>query len=345
MDRRIYTQDLDNYINTISDSDEQKVELKRVIKENIEAGTVPSNFFGTKNRPIENKTAHRNIARCYKFLSDNQLDYDYISGVYVRHGGVNVDSKTAYTLAMKNGLVSSYREELFDSKMKIISLENQNLNADPYGAMVRIKRSGSGDFDITKYFTIDDATKAGLTKSDSWLKYKKDMLLARARVRAINTAIPDLYMRLKVSSAPEVDEPDTQEALENVKEEDIDEITKTGEELESVQDFSSPVETPSPQPSPNSNSQDVTKPAHEVANNKLAESCAEPVSENPLEVKYTIKFYRFVEKMMKDRGLIPETLVVKDEDLQIGGDVTLKAYIDKAMKLLTEYRKRQGGQS
>jgi hypothetical protein len=52
-------------------------------------------------------------------------------------------------------------------------------------------RKDSG-FSLTESFSLDDAKRAGLTGNDSWRKYPKEMLYARALSRVSNKLFPDV---------------------------------------------------------------------------------------------------------------------------------------------------------
>lgn len=72
-----------------------------------------------------------------------------------------------------------------DKDMKVINLENKNLNAEVWACVIRIKKKSDSEFH-EYFFTKDEAVKAGAYK-DVYLKYLKDMLYHRAKKRAFDT--------------------------------------------------------------------------------------------------------------------------------------------------------------
>lgn len=62
-------------------------------------------------------------------------------------------------------------------------------------AVVRARRRGSSDVHIGKY-TLDDAKRAGLLGKDNWRNFPADMLYARAAMRALRRACPEVFAGL-----------------------------------------------------------------------------------------------------------------------------------------------------
>jgi hypothetical protein len=76
-------------------------------------------------------------------------------------------------------------------------------HADNESAVVSVSRDGTLIGDAT--FTIAEAKAAGLTSKDTWKSYASDMLVARARSRAIRRHAPDAIMGLRLHD--ELDDP------------------------------------------------------------------------------------------------------------------------------------------
>lgn len=93
-------------------------------------------------------------------------------------------------IAQKHKKYGEKREFFVDENIEEICVANKNLKAKPYAAVVQIKKKGEHHW--TEYFfTIEDAEEAKLltsaTKPDSgWRKYMRDMLMHKARKRALN---------------------------------------------------------------------------------------------------------------------------------------------------------------
>lgn len=83
-----------------------------------------------------------------------------------------------------------YKKELvFDKDYNEICFTNKNLDAEPYGAVCKLKRRGKPE--VEGSFTIRESQKAGLSQKDNWKKYPKRMLIYRARATAIKDSFPD----------------------------------------------------------------------------------------------------------------------------------------------------------
>lgn len=95
------------------------------------------------------------------------------------------------TLAMKSGKILHMEEFLFDKDYKKICFENQNLKAEPYGAVCRVKTKVK---EVERFFTVDDAKKAKLLpakENSAWHKYQGIMLKYRARTPALKDTVPE----------------------------------------------------------------------------------------------------------------------------------------------------------
>ena len=109
----------------------------------------------------------------------------YVNGSLTCYGSL------VTALAEKHPNYGEKKEFFVDSKCEVICLKNKNLFNPVFAAVVQIKRKDSSDF--TEYFfSMDDAKKSGLLSSSTkatspWLKYTKDMLMHKARARALRS--------------------------------------------------------------------------------------------------------------------------------------------------------------
>lgn len=97
----------------------------------------------------------------------------------------------------RSGLLENFVEELFDKDQKVICFNNKNLGDKPWGAFCRVKRRGMDS--VERYFTLEQATAAGLMSKDTWKKYPFDMLRYRARSRALKDAFPDILQGVAIT--------------------------------------------------------------------------------------------------------------------------------------------------
>jgi hypothetical protein len=101
------------------------------------------------------------------------------------------------SLVMRSGLLEQLEEKILDENLVEISLENKNLGISPYAALCRVKRKGglSGE----KFFTLDDAKRAGLTGKGPWLQYTRRMLQMRARSQALKDLFGDVLSGIAIT--------------------------------------------------------------------------------------------------------------------------------------------------
>lgn len=88
-------------------------------------------------------------------------------------------------LAERHPSYGQKREYVLDEDQEIICVQNKNLHRPPWAAVVEICKKGSTVWN-QYFFTVDEAEKAGLFKNGVWKSYPKDMLLHKARKRALS---------------------------------------------------------------------------------------------------------------------------------------------------------------
>lgn len=100
-------------------------------------------------------------------------------------------------LAQRHPDFIMYDEYVIDSQYNKICLENKNLDADIFSAVVLIQRKGM-EKPQSFTFTIAESKKAGINKEKTakgydtvWAKYPKDMIIRKARIRALRAIFAD----------------------------------------------------------------------------------------------------------------------------------------------------------
>lgn len=109
---------------------------------------------------------------------------------YVVKNRLKLHSGLPMALVRKHPDLIHYREWLIDEKNKEMSLENGNIDVQPYAGCAEIQRQGMKE-PYKTVFTIHDAGRANLLKKDNWKNYPKRMLLARARMMALDYTFAD----------------------------------------------------------------------------------------------------------------------------------------------------------
>lgn len=109
---------------------------------------------------------------------------------YVINGKVCFFGDLPLAVVQKSGHLEMIEEFFVDDKLEKICFENKNIKSLVYGAFCRVKRFGDVSI-FESFFTVDEATHAGLFKNATWNKYTKDMLMYRTRGRALRAKFPD----------------------------------------------------------------------------------------------------------------------------------------------------------
>lgn len=100
-------------------------------------------------------------------------------------------------LAQRHSEYMYYSEFVIDSNYQKICFENKNLDAEIFAAVVLLQRKGMKDPESFS-FSVKDAKDAGIYKLKTakgydtvWAKYPKDMLIRKARIRALRALFAD----------------------------------------------------------------------------------------------------------------------------------------------------------
>lgn len=97
-----------------------------------------------------------------------------------------------------SGKLKMYREFILDKQGKKICMENGNLLAQPYMAVVQAQRVGEDHIE-EKFFTADQARTAGLINNETYRKYLSDMLTYRARSRLLKVQFSDVLHGIAIA--------------------------------------------------------------------------------------------------------------------------------------------------
>lgn len=92
-------------------------------------------------------------------------------------------------LALKSGNVEYHNEYFLEKGGAKICEENDNLLAEPFAAVCKVRRKGDTE-DYVSIFTTEDAKRANLS-GPCWKSFTADMLKYRARSRALKAKFAD----------------------------------------------------------------------------------------------------------------------------------------------------------
>lgn len=115
-----------------------------------------------------------------------------IRQVAVIQGVPSTFGDLSLAMVQKSGELSYFLEQWFDDKYDVLSFENKNLKAEPWGAVCILSRQDSEKQSFS--FTLDDARKAGTYPSNSaspWTKHTRIMLRYKARAIALKSVFAD----------------------------------------------------------------------------------------------------------------------------------------------------------
>ncbi len=121
-----------------------------------------------------------------------------IQNMAIIHGSLSIWGQLPKALAEATGQLKDFKLIYFDEEQKVISLENKNLHAPVWGAVVQMRRAKRS---MNEYsFTEPEAKKAGLFgKSGPWQDYRKIMYARRAMGHATKFEFPDALMGLNIA--------------------------------------------------------------------------------------------------------------------------------------------------
>lgn len=126
-----------------------------------------------------------NLACSFKSVSPQRA----VANMMCVHGVISLWGELPRALAESTGEIEDFEIFTVDETQTKMSLENMNLNKEPWAAVCAIKRKGrSKNF---YHFTIEDAKKAGLDKKDVWKNYRGIMLKRRAQSEALRFEFAD----------------------------------------------------------------------------------------------------------------------------------------------------------
>lgn len=103
-------------------------------------------------------------------------------------------------LAENTGELEQFRLICIDKDYQEICLQNKNLDAEPFGAVCKIKRKGRTENEYS--YTVTEARNArllGNPKREVWSLYTKVMLMRKAMGMAVRIEFPDALMGCAVA--------------------------------------------------------------------------------------------------------------------------------------------------
>lgn len=204
--------------------------------------------------------------------------------IAVIHGTPSLFGDLPLALVRSAKVLSAFDEWLFDKQLTKISLANQNIGTEVYGAACTSTRDGRT---VESYFTMDDARKAGLFPASNpdkpWARYTKRMLQMRARSINLKDQCPDILSGVAIA---EYDFGETSESLVGPEKarvvsgttEDLNKefAQELGEKINAVMEAIDAVKTPENDPEQPAFNESCDP---EVAKHEPIAEAAEPVAE------------------------------------------------------------------
>lgn len=187
---------------------DQKPEIKAVairiterglfdFKDHIELGNAASMMIKIKEAPDHlAKEGREAVAAALLFCKQFNLPQKAMNQMAFIKGKLSAFGSLVTAIAEKHPLYGSKREFFVDENCDEICVSNKNLKANVFAAVVQIRKKN--DEHWTEYtFSVEDAARAELlepTRRDGtiildspWIKYRKDMLMHKARKRALQS--------------------------------------------------------------------------------------------------------------------------------------------------------------
>jgi hypothetical protein len=154
--------------------------------------------------------------------------------IAVIRGQLALFGELPLAIVMGSGKLESIKEFPFNKEGKEISINNNNLNDEAFGAYCEVRRKGiigcaSGSF------TLDDKFRANLA-SDTWQKYPKIMMKFKARSIALKGLFDDILLGCSIAEYDDLYESSKKKyaPADNEKLNELNERLKSGPPNESI---------------------------------------------------------------------------------------------------------------
>lgn len=341
-----------NIENTIEEKIKKIVSGKDydTIKESITrmyvSGSIPSDMTGD----------YPKLARILKFLLKFGLDETFIGGVFFTGTKMSVSSGFALLLALRSKAISKIDEYFFDKNSIRISEVNKNLSHDPVGAICEIVTKDGLTF--TRIFRLADAERAKLIGSkrfSTWNTYPNDMLMHKARLRAINSAFPEQMAGVNIYEEKEGIIEDEAETLDNPKKVILEKKTKPPVSSDvNLDDLAQTVINSTKEESPVTEKKEVVEKKkvevidkkisgidYIIKDTKVSEKLRDFLRLNDQEKKEhsetAISIFRLAEKQAKEYKIIGEDVTITDKDLLASFPVRFENYLKRIGELTEQY--------
>lgn len=194
-------------------------ELVYTIEQIAKGGGFPR-IFDTKEKQI----AGYNLART---LMGNQWQLA-LNNMYFVKGKLCIFGELPGTLAERTKEVEEKHVFLIDRDYKVINVENQNLQVEPWASVCRIKRKGRLLKEFT--YTMDEAIAAGqyppkkadgsVATDSPWYKHTRIMLMRKAMNTAIKIEFPESLVGVPIAEYDFDEAPDLRDVSETAPAED-----------------------------------------------------------------------------------------------------------------------------
>lgn len=190
----------------------EKSPTTEIVRKQIEAaesGVIVGATFDDQYRLARVYHASRMLPQAFdtpeKVFAGMQFAYELglkgitaMRNICVINGTPSLWGDLPLALVKRSGKLKAIKEWTTDESGKEISPENNNVSAMPAAAYCRtMRKDGEFENEVTTWFTLDDAKKAGLygnPKKEIWAKYLRRMLQMRARGQNLKDNFGDILM-------------------------------------------------------------------------------------------------------------------------------------------------------
>lgn len=172
-------------------------------------GTFKAMTIEARYRIAQYAIASRMVPKSYSTPEQVMIGMEYayelglqpltgLRSIAIINGTPSIFGELPMALVRRSDLIDWYDEKIYDKDLKEICLENKNLTAEPWVGWGKYKRKGGST--VERFFTMDDAKRAGLLNKDGpWRTYPRRMLQMRARSHALKDLFPDVLLGISVS--------------------------------------------------------------------------------------------------------------------------------------------------
>lgn len=313
-------QEVKNLISLIANKEHEDSILKSISRM-ANSNSIPPSFI--RNSSCD----YKQLIRALDLLCKFDLKEDFLSGVFFAHGKLSISSNFALLLATRSKTIKTIEEYFFDENSLRMCLENKNLTGEAAGAVCIITTKENLKYE--RMFRIQDAEKARIVKN-VWLTYPNDMLMHKARLRALNSAFPEQIAGVNIYEEKEGMTESLMDEKKIITQEKP--IVKKQVKKISIKDLvDAKIEELNPVEAEEKEEPNIPQyiPKDKPIKDKIMDFLSLSKEEQDYWHRVAMHEFRRLEKIGREKGIIKDKVIISDDDLMDNFPAKMDEYINK----------------